>query len=143
MSGPIIGSQVRVYAEEGDVEMRQALGPRRSRSILKRILVLMVVSQTFLPTISFARLPLADMSKAQAIARVRTILKSSTAGCRINSVTSVTAVKVKAGWRITARIVMSASGSRLNEKAVWIVSEQQGAAAQDQLTAEIQNRCNN
>ncbi|MFN2502018.1 MAG: hypothetical protein ABR530_08405 [Pyrinomonadaceae bacterium] len=83
----------------------------------------------------------AELTQAQAIARVRSILRNNTAACRINRVNAVTAARVRAGWRVTANIVMSASGRRLSEKATWIVSEKNGASPQDQLTAEIQNGC--
>lgn len=83
----------------------------------------------------------AEISQAQAIARVRTILRNNTGGCRINKVNSVTAVRVRAGWLVTARLIMSASGRRLSETAVWIVSQRNGAVAQNQLTAEIAIGC--
>ncbi len=83
----------------------------------------------------------AEISQAQAIARVRTILRNNTGGCRINKVNSVTALRAKAGWSVTARLVMSASGSRVAERAAWIVSERNGAVAQDQLSAEIAIGC--
>ncbi len=100
---------------------------------------------TFLPTLAevdLASRPAAEMTRSEAIARVRTILKESTPGCRIDSVSSVTAVTAKTGWRVTTRIVMSASGRRVAEKAVWLVGEGIGPVAQDQLTSEIQQRCN-
>lgn len=83
----------------------------------------------------------AEISRAQAVARVRTILRNNTASCRINKVNSVTAASVRGGWRVTARLIMSASGRRLSETAVWIVSERNGAVAQNQLTAEIAIGC--
>jgi hypothetical protein len=84
-----------------------------------------------------------ELTKGQAMAQVRSILKNSTHGCRINRINSVVAVRVNAGWRVTAMVVMSASGRRITERAVWIVSQRNGAVAQDQLTSEIANRCNN
>lgn len=83
----------------------------------------------------------AELTQAQAIARVKTILRNSTNGCQINKTNSVSAVRVKAGWRVTARITMSASGTRTAEIAVWIVSAKNGASPQNQLTAEIANGC--
>jgi hypothetical protein len=83
----------------------------------------------------------AELTQAQAIARPRTILRHNMAGCQINKIRSVSAVRVKAGWRVTARITMSASGRATAETAVWIVSERNGAVAQNQLTAEIANGC--
>lgn len=83
-----------------------------------------------------------DISQSQAVSVVRSILKDSSAGCKINSVSSVTAARGKAGWRVTAMLYMSASGRRILERAVWIVSKANGAVAQDQITSEIQARCN-
>jgi len=82
-----------------------------------------------------------ELTNAQAVARVRSILKRNTTGCSINQVKSVTAASTRNGWRVTAKIAMSASGSRRNETAVWIVSQRNGAVAQDQLTAEIAIGC--
>jgi hypothetical protein len=90
------------------------------------------------PTHSATR---AELTQAQAIARVKTILRDNADGCRITSTQSVSAVRVKAGWRVTARIRMSASGTSRAETAVWIVSAKNGASAQNQLTAEIANGC--
>ena len=83
----------------------------------------------------------AELTQAQAIARVRTILRNNTSACRINKIRSISAVRVKAGWRVTARITMSASGRAMAETAVWIVSAARGASAQNQLTAEIGMGC--
>jgi hypothetical protein len=83
----------------------------------------------------------AELTQAQAIARARTVLRNNMAGCQINKIRSVSAVRVKAGWRVTARLTMSASGRATAETAVWIVSERKGAVAQNQLTAEIANGC--
>jgi hypothetical protein len=83
----------------------------------------------------------AELTQAQAIARVKTTLRNNAEGCRITSTQSVSAVRVKAGWRVTARIRMSASGTSRAETAVWIVSAANGTTAQNQLTAEIANGC--
>lgn len=83
----------------------------------------------------------AELTQAQAIARVKTILRNNTNGCRINKTSSISAVRVKVGWRVTARITMSASGTRTAEIAVWIVSAKNGASPSNQLTAEIANGC--
>jgi outer membrane biogenesis lipoprotein LolB len=83
----------------------------------------------------------AELTRAQAIARVKTILRYNADGCRITSTQSVSAVRVKAGWRVTARIRMSASGTSRAETAIWIVSAENHATAQNQLTAEIANGC--
>ena len=82
-----------------------------------------------------------ELTQAQAIARVKTILRDNADGCRITSTQRVSAIKVKAGWRVTARIRMSANGTSTAETATWIVSARNSASAQDQLTAEIANGC--
>jgi hypothetical protein len=82
-----------------------------------------------------------ELTQAQAIARVRAILRNNTSGCRINKVRSISALRVKAGWRVTARVTMSASGRATAETAVWTVSAKNGAVAANQLTAEIANGC--
>ncbi len=82
-----------------------------------------------------------ELTQAQAVARVRSILRNNTTGCQINKINGVSAGRVKAGWRVTAKIVMSASGSQRSETAVWIVSQRNGAAAQSQLASEIENGC--
>ena len=83
----------------------------------------------------------ADLTQAQAIARVKTILRNNTNACQINKTSSISAVRVKAGWRVTANITMSASGTRTSATAVWIVSAKNGASPLNQLTAEIANGC--
>lgn len=83
----------------------------------------------------------AELTQAQATARVKTILRDNADGCRITSTQGVSAVRVKAGWRVTARIRMSASGTSRAETATWIVSAKNGTSAQNQLTAEISNGC--
>ena len=100
-----------------------------------------VVLLASLVAVSPVHIAAAEISQAQAVARVRTIVRNNTAGCRINKVNSVTAVSVRGGWRVTARLIMSASGRRLSETAVWIVSQRNGAVAQNQLTAEIAIGC--
>ena len=82
-----------------------------------------------------------ELTQAQAIDRVKTILRDNADGCRITSTQRVSAIKVKAGWRVTARIRMSANGTSTAETATWIVSARNSASAQDQLTAEITNGC--
>lgn len=82
-----------------------------------------------------------ELTQAKAIARARAILRSNMSACQINKIRSISAARVKAGWRVTAQITMSASGKRVSETAVWIVSERNGASAQNQLTSEIANGC--
>ena len=88
-----------------------------------------------------AQSALAELTQAQAIARVKTILSNNANACQINKTSSISAVRVKAGWRVTANITMSASGTRTAATAVWIVSAKNGASPQNQLTAEIANGC--
>ena len=83
----------------------------------------------------------AELTQTQALARVKTILRNSTNACQINKTSSISAVRVKEGWRVTANITMSASGTRTAATAVWIVSAKTGASPQNQLTAEIANGC--
>jgi hypothetical protein len=82
-----------------------------------------------------------ELTQAQATASVRTILHDNADGCRITSTQSVSAVRVKVGWRVTARIRMSASGTSRAETAIWILSAKNGPSAQNQLTAEISTGC--
>ena len=82
-----------------------------------------------------------EITQGQAVARVRRILDNNSGPCRITQTQSISAARVKAGWRVTARIRMSASGVSRAETAVWIVSSTNGATAQDQLTAEIALGC--
>jgi hypothetical protein len=107
--------------------------------LLRQIIFLLAV--VLLLGASVAHSARAGLTQAQAITRARTVLRNNMAGCQINKIRSVSAVRVKAGWRVTARITMSASGRAIAETAVWIVSERNGAVAQNQLTAEIANGC--
>lgn len=99
-----------------------------------------LVLLTFLTAGTTLGLPPAELTKAQAIARVRTIIRNNTRGCSINRTNSITAVRSGSGWRVTASIVMSASGRRLTERAVWTVTESR-TTPRDQLTAEIAIGC--
>lgn len=83
----------------------------------------------------------AELTQTQAIARVKTILNNNTNACQINKKGSISAVRVKAGWRVTAQITMSGSGTPTPATAVWIVSAKNGASPLNQLTAEIANGC--
>ena len=83
----------------------------------------------------------AELTQTQAIARVKTILNNNANACQINKTGSISAVRVKAGWRVTAQITMSTSGTRTPATAVWIVSAKSGASPLNQLTAEIANGC--
>jgi hypothetical protein len=94
-----------------------------------------------LTTLAVPSAPAAELTKAQAIARVRSIISNNTRACSINRTNSITAVWTRSGWRVTANIVMSASGRRLTERAVWLVNQRNGATPQNQLTAELGNGC--
>jgi hypothetical protein len=80
-------------------------------------------------------------SRARAIAIVRSIINRNATSCRINKTNSITAVASGRNWGVTARIVMSASGSPVNETAVWTVRPDGVAVPGNQLTAEISNGC--
>jgi hypothetical protein len=80
-------------------------------------------------------------TRPQAIAIVRSIINRNTRPCRINKTNSITGVAAGRNWRVTARIVMSASGRPLNETAIWTVRSNGEAVPANQLTAEISNGC--
>lgn len=105
----------------------------RSPSRVRALLTLALTGLLLFPTMALAR----EISKAQAISRVRTIISRNAAPCRITQTESVAAIRMKAGWRVNARIRLSGRF----ENAVWIVSGANGATAQNQLTAEIENGC--
>jgi len=80
-------------------------------------------------------------TRARAIAIIRSIINRKASSCRISKTNNITAVAAGRNWRVTARIVMSASGRPLNETAVWIVRSNGEAVPANQLTAEISNGC--
>jgi hypothetical protein len=80
-------------------------------------------------------------TRAQAIAIIRSIINRNTRSCRINKTKSITAVAAGRNWRVTARIVMSASGQPVDEIAVWTVRADGKATPANQLTAELANGC--
>src|SRR5438105_12173180 len=82
----------------------------------------------------------ATMTRTQAIAIVRSVINRNTTGCRISKTTSITAIQVKTGWRVTAKVVMSASGTSRNETLVWIVASGDPVPA-SQLASEVENGC--
>ena len=81
------------------------------------------------------------LTRAQVIAIVRSIINRNARPCRISKTNSITAAPSGRNWRVTARIVMSASGRPLNETAVWTVRPDGEAVPANQLTAEISNGC--
>jgi hypothetical protein len=81
-------------------------------------------------------------TRAKAIATVRAILNRNTAACKIDEVRSISAARLRKGWRVTAKLVMSASGTASNETAVWTVRRSdRKAVPNNQLTAEISHGC--
>ena len=110
---------------------------------ISNVLIIIIISivVTLFVTLQIHSITPADLTRAQAVARVNTILRNNAGRCRITKTQSVSAVRVKAGWRVTARIRMSASGTSRAETAAWIVSANNGAVVQDQLTAEIAIGC--
>src|SRR5256885_7376620 len=81
-------------------------------------------------------------TRSQAVAMVREILNRNTSSCHIDRIQTISAVQSAGVWRVTARFVMSASGTPLNEKGVWNVRLSDGkVAAANQLAAEIENGC--
>ncbi|MCA1602507.1 MAG: hypothetical protein LC776_12965 [Acidobacteria bacterium] len=113
----------------------------RIKTSFLRLFIATIVAVLLLGASAAQSATRAELTKAQAVARVKAILRNSASGCRITKTQSVSAVRVKAGWRVTARIKMSASSTSVTETAVWIVSAKNGASAQNQLTAEIANGC--
>lgn len=89
-----------------------------------------------------ASIPTAATSRAQAVATVRGILDRNTAACRIDRVQSISAARAGAVWKVTALLVMSASGRPISETAKWNVRVSDGqATASSQLASEIENGC--
>lgn len=79
-------------------------------------------------------------TRARAISMVRSILASNTASCRIKKTLSVEASQVKTGWRVTARVVMAASGTPSTETLVWTVASGQAVPA-NQISSEVSSGC--
>jgi hypothetical protein len=96
-------------------------------------------------TMTLVAVPVARAKKrtrAEAIATVRSILEKNTAACKIDEVRSISAAHVRNGWRVTAKVVMSASDTLSNETAVWTVrSSGRKAVPNNQLTAELSQGC--
>jgi len=79
-------------------------------------------------------------TRAQAISMVRSILKSHAVSCRISKTLSVEASQAKTGWRVTAKVVMAASGTPRHETLVWIVASGQAVPA-SQIASEVSSGC--
>lgn len=104
---------------------------------LKNVLLLLFVSLALGVGIARSeRLP-TEITQAQAIARIRAILNNNSGPCRITETQIISATRVRAGWRVTARIKILGAA----ENAIWIVSSATGATPQNQLTSEIENGC--
>ena len=108
---------------------------REGRVEIRRLLAVLIIVLTFAPTLVGQ-----EVTKTQAISRVKGIINRAAATCGIQT-RAITATKVKAGWRVTALIWLSASGVRRSEHPTWIVSRANGESPQDQLTFEIANGC--
>ena len=79
-------------------------------------------------------------TRAQAISMVRSLLKSNAVSCRISKTLSIEASQAKTGWRVTAKVVMAASGTPRHETLVWIVASGQAVPA-SQIAAEVSSGC--
>jgi hypothetical protein len=84
-----------------------------------------------------------NRERERAIESVRAILRKNASGCKISKIVSITAKPIANGWRVTARVVMAASGSPLTETAVWNITQKYGTQPADQLTFEIGRNCMN
>jgi len=82
----------------------------------------------------------AGTTRAQAISIVRSILNRNSASCRISKTTRITGTQAKAGWRVMAKVVMSAGGTSRNETLVWTVASGEAVPA-SQLASEVENGC--
>ena len=109
---------------------------------MKRSIVRIVLAVALLFTSSM--LTVVDGSpattRAQAISMVRSILKRKAVACRISKTVSVTASQAKTGWRVTATVVMAASGTPRTEALVWIVASGQAVPA-SQIASEVSSGC--
>jgi hypothetical protein len=79
-------------------------------------------------------------TRAQAIAIVRTTINRNASGCRISKIIGITAIQVKSGWRVTAKVVMSAGGTSRNETLVWTVTSNDAVPASE-LASEVERGC--
>ena len=108
-----------------------------TRFILRNIIALVLLGACLL--VNSPATPLAT-TRAQAISMVRSILASNTASCRIKKTLSVEASQAKTGWRVTARVVMVASGTPSTETLVWTVASGQAVPA-NQIASEVSSGC--
>src|SRR5437660_1486041 len=75
-----------------------------------KLLIAICLSFTFAVRLGFKASAATATSRAQAIATVRAILQKNSSSCRIDRVQSIAAARSGAAWKVTARLVMSASG---------------------------------
>jgi hypothetical protein len=91
---------------------------------------------------STPREPRPETTRPQAIAIVRAIINQHASSCKINAIRSIAATRSSGGWRMTAKLVISASGKPLNETAIWTVRfDNRQAVAANQLAAELETGC--
>jgi hypothetical protein len=79
-------------------------------------------------------------TRAQAIAIVRSIISQNATPCHINKTNSITAVAAGSKWRVTAKVVMAASGTARTETLVWVVATEQAVPA-SQIASEVSSGC--
>jgi len=79
-------------------------------------------------------------TRAQAIAIVRSIINQNATPCHINKTNSITAVAAGRNWRVTAKVVMAASGTARTETLVWTVATGQAVPA-SQIASEVSSGC--
>jgi hypothetical protein len=82
----------------------------------------------------------AETTRAHAIAIVKSILRANAKACRLRH-GAISAKRVMAGWRVTARVTLSHSGKPFTATAIWTVRGDGKAVPSNQLTAEISNGC--
>ena len=108
---------------------------------VSRTLVCCVLGASLLSAISAATKKGAT-TQGRSVAIVRSLIKENTRPCRIDNVRSISAARSRNGWRVTARLVMSGSGTPRIETAVWIVGLSDGKAVPaSELSAETGNGC--
>jgi len=89
----------------------------------------------------FARASTAPATtRAQAIAMVRSIINQNATPCRISKTSSISAVAAGSKWRVTAKVVMAASGNASTETLVWMVATGQAVPA-SQIASEVSSGC--
>ena len=89
----------------------------------------------------FARANMAPATtRAQAITIVRSIINQNARPCRISRTNSITAVAAGSNWRVTAKVVMAASGAARTESLVWTVATGQAEPA-SQIASEVTSGC--